>query len=112
MRIPTQTAVLYLAVALLMFPLFVPIAAGYAEFDNKPFAEFQLTQNETFVFDFNATNTTDSSQIVEDGTIVRYDFSNDDASIISPDSAFSFNTVTGVLTYTPSNADATKNFTI
>lgn len=104
MRLPTLAAV--------MFLMAVPLAAGFAEFDHTPIGPFTLVQDEPFSYDFNASYTSDGSPVPEDGTI-RYDFSGEAVSThVSPSSFFSFNPITGVLNYTPSNDDATKNFTI
>jgi hypothetical protein len=98
--------------AMLVLILVVPFVMGFAEFDNKPFPDFTLTQNTTFTLDFNATNISDGSPVPEDGRISYDVLYAEVQSKISPDSVFSFDPTTGLLAYTPSNADATKNFTV
>jgi hypothetical protein len=108
-REPLAMIMMVVALALIV----LPSAHGYAEFDNKPFPDFTLTQNTTFVFDFNATFTGNGTPVPEIGSTIRYDFSSaDKENFISPTSTFTFSTITGLLTYNPSNDDATKNFTI
>ena len=99
----------YIILALLI----LPVAAGYAEFDHTPIGPFSLVQDEPFSYDFNASFTSNATQVPEDGTIIKYDYSGESVSTwVSSSSFFAFNPNTGVLQYTPSNDDATKNFTI
>ncbi|MFT4309593.1 MAG: hypothetical protein ACMXYL_03845 [Candidatus Woesearchaeota archaeon] len=102
-----------ITIAIVTCILFIAMAfdAAAIEFRHKDIGPFHLTQGETFTYDLNATNTTDGSQIVEDGTIIGYT-TDDLAAKISSESLFILNRTTGMLTYIPSNKDSKRNINI